>query len=83
MVMSGNIILTERGQKLLKIINQGADRWQSRREIAQQIDPDRTKLHADEVAILDILVLNGIVESKEEDFPGPMKKQTFYCAKSN
>lgn len=83
MTVNSNIILPERGRKLLEIIKQGADRWQSRREIAQQIDPDRVKLQPDEVAILDILALNGEVDTKDEDIPGPMKKQTFYRAKEN
>jgi len=62
---AGKLVLTETAERLLKIIKDGGSDWMCARDIAVQIRPDRTRLYADEAAVLDLLAANGVIEKEE------------------
>lgn len=77
---NSNIILTETAQQLLEVVNAANGEWVSRRNIAEQIDPDRRQLNVREDEALGFLSLNGLIEMEQRPIKSAIPFQVFYRA---
>lgn len=82
MAQVNNIQLTDDAKKLFDVLqNSTPGEWLSRKEIAETLGYPR--LNLDKVALLDMLVVNDLVETKREEMPGAIGFSMLYRLKQS